>query len=92
MGLRTFRGEIGVAKEDVQIDLRDAIALCQATEQALRKVNGLRASDMDGRTGSSQNAQISKELLVLAHMADKVRGMILDEYHVFKGENRHMDY
>lgn len=46
--------------------------------------------DIDARLGSSEKAEITKELLFIAHLCDKARTSVLDEYYRFKGETAHM--
>lgn len=79
-----------VDSDDERVDLREAIRLLRRADKLMREVNGIRAAELEGRSASARNAQITRKLLLIQHMMNKVSCMVMDEYHVFKGDDLHI--
>lgn len=73
------------------IKLDDTISLCDFAADRMAMIDGTEAIDpQQGRSASSENAVISKDLLFIAHLCRKMETEVMDQYHAFKGETGHL--
>ena len=70
----------------VKVDLSTVLTLVGDMQRRMEKIDGRRVpGNITGRERSAALAEISKELLFLSHLCDKVRVATLDQYHATRG-------
>lgn len=73
-----------------QVDLSRAMKLLSDTGDLCDSIDGERrvnpSMESNSKKRAAANADISRTLLYAAHMADLARIEILNQYHMFKGE------
>lgn len=71
---------------DVRVDLGQVNAAIASAIQQVDVVDGrLVPGALKGRDRSAELGAISKDLLHLAHLCDKARVLVMDEYHRTRG-------
>ena len=70
----------------MKIDLTAAIATTEELLTALRDLNGTEQDQTPTRQGQRQRTQINRTLMYMAHLSDKVRIQIMDQF--FAAQNR----
>jgi hypothetical protein len=64
----------------VKIDLSAAIATAEKLLTMLRDLDGVEPDETPTRKGQRQRVEINRTLIHLAHLGDKVRVQVMDEY------------
>ena len=77
--------------DDMRFDATQVSQLLQEAEDRMRDLAEDTVSvDRNARLNSSERAEITKELLFIAHLCRKAEIVVLDQYHAFKGETAHL--
>lgn len=74
------------------VDLRAAIATTRLLLARLERADGRQIPPRQaGRARSAELADLTKELLLLQHLANRAGVQVLDEYHVARGFTEHIE-
>lgn len=69
------------------INTNEALKILEDAHALAEKLNGLDEANIEhDRQRSAVKAQISNQLLYLAHLCDVARVEAMNQYHVFKGK------
>jgi hypothetical protein len=71
----------------VRIDLDTAIQTVEQLLADLRTLNGTEPDAAKSREGRRQRVHANRELMRLAHVADRARVQVLDAYYDFKDQD-----
>lgn len=74
----------------MRIDSREVVRILEEAADRIEAMDGVQDMDSDRGLDSKQRAEISKELLFIAHLCRKAETLVLDQYHVFKGYQDHV--
>ena len=73
------------------LDMTAVRELLTLASEGLAHLDGYRVpARQGGRSRTAELAVASKELLYLAHLLDKARVLVLDEYHVVRGRTEQL--
>lgn len=69
------------------LDMGELLDMIEDLREKVEKLDGSRANiEVSSKQVNSRKAQINRDLLYAAHLADLVRVDIMNHYHRFKGE------
>lgn len=69
------------------LDMGELLDMIEDLREKVEKLDGSRANiEVSSKQVNSRKAQINRDLLYAAHLADLVRVDIMSHYHRFKGE------
>lgn len=78
--------------EYANVDLRPALDSLQVLSRRLHQIDGREIPPKQmGRARSAELAELTKELLFLTHLCDRVKVQVMDEYYVARGITEHID-
>lgn len=78
-------------KQDTsRLDTRDPVMLIRRVEKLLRELNGKPVNDANVKLNSAEMAQLSRDLMFAAHMLDQAKILVMNEWHVMKGQTDHL--
>lgn len=73
------------------IDTSEALRLLRSATEAAESLDGQIIPDRErGKDRQAQFAELLKNLLQLAHLCDKTRVVVLDQYHAARGFHDHL--
>ncbi|MCF2531178.1 hypothetical protein [Yinghuangia soli] len=68
----------------MKIDLREAVETAETLLAELRKWDGHETNDTKSRAATRERTELTRTLLYLSHLANKVGVEVMDEYHAYK--------
>ncbi|WP_059007855.1 hypothetical protein [Streptomyces specialis] len=71
----------------MKIDLDQAVQTAEELLSALKELNGAEPDDARNWMARQQRAEITRQLLYLAHLGDRARVEIMDAYHGYKKDH-----
>lgn len=72
------------------VELRGPQRLLTTCLTRMNELDGRRIPQGTGREASAALADVTRELLFIAHLCDSARSAVLDEYHLSRGFTDHL--